>query len=152
MTVVPDIAVAGMLTIALAVAVAIWAVGFVHRRHGGAVLVVLSLLLLLVGGGFGPPLMGVVLGVVAAHSRVAADQPTGAVKTSLAYAWRVLLAATTVAYVGLFPGTVLLKRFADVDSVTLVSMLVAIAFLGFAPTLTAARARDQVRQACGQSP
>jgi len=151
MTVVPDLVVAGVLTIGMAVAFAIWAVGFAHRRHGGAVLVVLSLLLLLAGGGFAPPLMGIVLGFVAARARATNHRPMGAFRARLAHRWHALLAATVVAYLGLFPGTVLLKQYADVDSVTLVSMLVAAAFLGFVLTLIAALARDRMRKLPGQS-
>lgn len=142
MTVLPDLMVAGGLTIALAAAFAVWSVGFAHRRHGGTVLVVLSLLLLLAGGGFGPPLMGVALGFVAARGKVATHRPIGAVRARLAQAWPVLLTATVAAYLGLYPGTVLLKQYAGVDSVALVSALTAIAFLGFTLTLTAALARS----------
>jgi hypothetical protein len=149
MTVLPDLVAAGVLTIVVAVAFAIWAVGYAHRRHGGAVLGVISLLLLLVGGGFAPPLMGLVLGLVAARGRATNHRAVGAFRARLSRRWQLLLAVTLVAYLGLFPGIVLLKQYADVDSGPLVSMLVVIAFVGFVLTLTAALARDRLRPVPG---
>jgi hypothetical protein len=146
MTVVPDLVTAGVLTILVALALAVWALGFAHRRHGGAGLVVLSLLLLLAGGGFGPPLMGVVPGFVAARGRPA-RRPAGAVRARLAVRWRALLAVTVLAYLGLLPGTVLIEQHTDVDGAALMPALVAIAFAGFALTLTAAVAHDRATPA-----
>jgi hypothetical protein len=65
MTLVPDLLLTGTLTIIVSLAVALWAVAFVGRRHGGTGLVLLSLLMLLVGGGFGPPVLGMLAGLAA---------------------------------------------------------------------------------------
>jgi hypothetical protein len=67
MTVLPDLRVTGVLAVTVALAVMVWSIWFVAHRHGGLVLVGLSILLLLVGGGLAPPLMGIVLGLVAAR-------------------------------------------------------------------------------------
>lgn len=147
MTVVPDLVAAGVLTIAVALALAIWAVFFSRRRRGGAVLVGLSLLLLLAGGGLAPPLMGLVLAFVAARAKDPRRRPPGAFSARLADRWHILLVATVAAFLGLFPGTVLLVQYAGVESATLVSVLGAVAFLGFALTLIAALAHDRIRQA-----
>lgn len=144
MTVVPDLMVAGVLTIAVALAFAIWAVGFSCRRRGGVVLAGLSLLLLLVGGGLAPPLMGLVLAYVAARAKDPRRRPPGVFRIRLAARWRILLIATVAAYLGLFPGTVLLMQYAGVQSAILVSALGVVAFLGFALTLVAALAHDQI--------
>ncbi|HET6486153.1 MAG TPA: hypothetical protein VFH83_07020 [Spirochaetia bacterium] len=50
-TLVPRFLVSGILAIVLSVAVAVWSVGFVHRKRGPAVLLLLYVLLFLVGGG-----------------------------------------------------------------------------------------------------
>ncbi len=50
-TIVPNFLVTGILAVVVAVAVLIWSVGFVQRRHGAWVFLLLFLLLFLVGGG-----------------------------------------------------------------------------------------------------
>jgi hypothetical protein len=64
MTLLPTYFVAGILTIAIALVVVLWAAAFVQRTYGALVLALLSLLLLFVGGGFIPPLLGIIAGVV----------------------------------------------------------------------------------------
>jgi len=65
MTLVPNLLIAGILTIGVSLALIAWSICLLERRHAGGVLVLLSLLLLLVGGGFGPPLLGMFAGLVA---------------------------------------------------------------------------------------
>ncbi|HEU4915277.1 MAG TPA: hypothetical protein VFV13_01770, partial [Acidimicrobiia bacterium] len=48
----------------MALALGAWAVWFIDRPQGGLVLIRLSLLPAVVGGGFGPPLIGIIAGVV----------------------------------------------------------------------------------------
>jgi hypothetical protein len=63
MTIVPNLLVTGTLTIIVSLAVIVWSVAFVRRKHSGLILLLLSIALLLVGGGFGPPIIGVLAGV-----------------------------------------------------------------------------------------
>jgi len=63
MTVVPNLLVAGILTIMISLVVMAWSVVFVQKKHGGLILIFLSIALLLVGGGFGPPIIGFLAGV-----------------------------------------------------------------------------------------
>lgn len=63
MTVVPNLLITGVLTIVISLATIVWAVGFVHREHGGAILILLSVGMLLVGGGFGSPIIGILAGI-----------------------------------------------------------------------------------------
>ncbi len=50
-TIVPNFLVTGILAMATGVAIIIWSVGFVHKKHGAAVFGLLFVLLFLVGGG-----------------------------------------------------------------------------------------------------
>ncbi len=59
LTVLPGFQLAGILTIVLSGAAAVWAVAFITRRWGALVLFLLALGMLLVGGGFLPPLYAV---------------------------------------------------------------------------------------------
>ncbi len=63
MTIVPNLLVAGVLTILISLAVLVWAAAFVHRKNDGLVLILLSGIMLLVGGGFAPPIIGIIAGV-----------------------------------------------------------------------------------------
>jgi hypothetical protein len=144
MTVVPNLLVAGILTAIVALGVALWAVAFAHRRHGGLVLIGLSLLLLLVGGGFGPPLLGIVLGIGASRIGAVSRRPPGPVGRALARAWVPLLSVGIAAYLGLFPGTVLLSLVTEVPEGA-VYALASVAFGAAIASLAAARAADRGR-------
>ena len=50
-TLIPSFLVTGLLAMAVGLAVIIWSVGFVHRKHGSLILLLLFILLFLVGGG-----------------------------------------------------------------------------------------------------
>lgn len=71
MSLIPSLFFTGILTIVASTAVLIWAGAFLDRPRAGTGLVVLSAVMLLVGGGFGPPVLGMLAGLVAggAHAR-----------------------------------------------------------------------------------
>ena len=113
MTVVPDLLVTGVLAVAVSLAFLVWAVGFVERRHGGAVLLLLSAVMLLVGAGFGPPGLGVILGLAAIRMNAPpgsrrSRQPGGLL---LARLWPWSYGAALISWLTLMPGMYLLDRF-----------------------------------------
>ncbi len=65
MTIIPNMLLTGILALIMSLIFMIWAIGFIHKKYGGLVLILLSFILLLVGGGFGPPILGVIVGLVA---------------------------------------------------------------------------------------
>lgn len=50
-TLIPNFLITGLLAMGVSLALILWAVGFVHKRHGPLVLLLLFVLLFLVGGG-----------------------------------------------------------------------------------------------------
>ena len=52
-TIIPNFLATGILAMIVSLAVMVWSVGFVHKKHGPSVFILLFLLLLLVGGGIG---------------------------------------------------------------------------------------------------
>jgi hypothetical protein len=60
MTIIPNFLVTGILAVTIGLAVLIWSIFFIQRKHGGTVLILLSIALLLFGGGLFPPLIGIV--------------------------------------------------------------------------------------------
>jgi hypothetical protein len=56
-TLIPNYLATGLLAMAVGLAIIVWSVGFVHRRHGALVFLLLFILLFLVGGGIGQVLL-----------------------------------------------------------------------------------------------
>jgi hypothetical protein len=67
LTIVPNFLVSGILSVIFGVAVILWAVFFVDRKHGAAILLLLSVLLFLVGGGFAPIFTSILASIAAAR-------------------------------------------------------------------------------------
>jgi len=145
MTVIPNLLVTGIAAVIVAVAVVVWSVRFVDRRHGGLVLILLCVLLLLVGGGFGPPLIGVIAGFGATRIGAAPRRRPGRVSQAVGRVWPWVLAAAVLGYLSLLPGTILLDQLLGVDNPGLVPALSAFSFAGLILALAAARAEDHVR-------
>lgn len=143
MSLVPNLAASGVLTIIVGCILGVFAVGFSHRRHAGLILAGVSVLLLLVGGGFGPPLLGLILALTTARAAARA-RPPGRVRRRLSRAWRPLLVITVLALLGLFPGMVVLYWLAEVESGGLVAVLTMLAFGGLALTMLAALTHDRL--------
>ena len=74
MTLLPNLLIAGILTVLMGLLVILWSMAFVQRKNGGSLLILLSVVLLLVGGGFFPPLIGITAGI--AGTRI--NMPLGA--------------------------------------------------------------------------
>lgn len=140
MTLIPNLLVSGVLTVVVSTVLAVWAVTGVQRRHGSLVLVGISLLLLAVGGGFGPPLLGVILGIGASGPGVPPRKP-GAITRVMARIWPWALGAGVTGYLGLVPGTLALHAVWGSPPDALVYGLIAMAFSGVLLALAGARAR-----------
>lgn len=93
MTLIPNLLVAGIVTVVVSIAVIAWSVRWRSRDGNGRTLLGLSALLLVVGGGFGPPLMGLVVGVAATKANQPAPQRQRAPNRLVARAWPFLLVA-----------------------------------------------------------
>jgi hypothetical protein len=52
-TIIPNFLATGILAIMVSLAIMIWSVGFVHKKHGPTVFILLYILLFMVGGGIG---------------------------------------------------------------------------------------------------
>src|SRR3990172_8570874 len=52
-TLIPNFLITGILAIMVSIAIMIWSVGFVDKKHGPTVFILLFILLVLVGGGIG---------------------------------------------------------------------------------------------------
>lgn len=141
MSLLPTMQLSGTVSVAVGAAVAVWSALYLRRPRGGLVLIALSVVLLLVGGGFGPPLLGLVLGLATLG---VGRRPPGSVARAFAPLWRGALAAAVLGYLALMPGTVLLQALAGVDDADLVAAITAAAFAALGLAVVSARAQDRV--------
>ncbi len=117
MSIVPSFLVTGILAVLVSLVLLAWATAFAARRHGGPILILLSVVLLLVGGGFGPPLLGLVLGITA--TKIGSPLPwwhaslSAVTRQSLGKVWPWSFAAGLVAWLMLFPGVPFLAYLFD---------------------------------------
>jgi len=145
MTVIPNLLVTGVLAVIVALTVGIWSVMFVERRNGGLVLIALSVLLLLVGGGFGPPLIGIILGIAATRIGAVSRRPPGGVARAMGRVWPWALGVGVLGYLALFPGLVVLSWLSGVSDPSLVLGLSALSFAALLLAPVAARAHDRTQ-------
>ncbi len=71
MTIVPNLLVTGILAILFSLAFPVWAALFVERKNGGLVLILLAAGMLLFGGGIFPPVIGILIGILATEDQCA---------------------------------------------------------------------------------
>ena len=150
MTVIPNVLVAGVITILVAAAFAWWAIWRVEQRHGPLVLGLLSVALLLVGGGLAPPLMGLILTFGATRIGAPARRPTGRPRRVLAAVWPWTVAGSVLGYLTLVPGMVIFAGFALANP-GFVYAVSGFSFLALFVALAAARAKDLVSAASGSA-
>ena len=134
MTLVPNLLVTGILAILVSLIFLGWATLFVQHKHGGLVLILLSIVMLLVGGGFGPPILGIILGVVATridapsswwHARLSIGS-----RRILGRLWPWCLAAGVIAWLLVMPGTMVFDHFFGVSNPDLVVPVLTFSALG----------------------
>ena len=145
MTLIPDLRVAGVVTILTSLALGWWVTQVQARRRDGWPLLGLSVVLLLVGGGFGPPLLALLLGFAmlrAVPSRPLA-RPPGKARQALSRRWQLLLVLTVSSFLALVPGLVLLRWWTGIDGSWLPALLTPAAFTGLVLTLVAALTHDR---------
>ena len=150
MTVVPNLLITGILAILLSLIFVVWATMFVQRKNSGLVLILLSVAMLLVGGGFGPPMLGIIVGVTATrinapltwHARLPVS-----LRRFLGKLWPWSFAACISAWLLLFPGSILLDYFFGVSNPELVIAIFFFTALGLLVlTIFVGLARDSQRQ------
>ena len=145
MTLIPDLRVAGAVTIFISLLSGWWAMRARARRGDGGLLLGLSTLLLLVGGGFGPPLMGLLLGfgLLRAAQTPPPGRSQGKLARALARRWRGLLVLTVGSFLALVPSVVVLSWWTGADSLLLTSLLPPVAFTALLLARAAAMAHDR---------
>jgi hypothetical protein len=143
LTVIPDLLVSGLITVLAAVVLGALVVLRPAGRRTGPIVLGLALLLLLIGGGFGPPLLAIVVGLMAMRIGTQSTRPVGSVARGVARLWPWPLAGAAFCFLGLVPGTPLLFV-VGVDSDGLVAALTVGAFAATGLAVWSARAKDRI--------
>lgn len=141
LTIVPNLVIAGVVTVLVSLAFGAWAIWFIDRPRGWLVLLGLSAALLLVGGGLAPPVMGVILSIAAwrLHAR---PRSVGSLASRFGRSWPWFVLVGVVAYLCLVPGVVLASLVVTVPELV-VYMLGATAFGCLILALLTAQLDDQ---------
>jgi len=101
MTLLPNLLLAGILTVVFGLLMIIWSAAFVQRKNGGSLLILLSVILLLVGGGFFPPMIGIVGGIAGLKiNKPLTNKPVGRLLRFAAKVWPWPLVVFTIWTVG----------------------------------------------------
>ncbi len=135
MTIVPNLLITGILAIFVSLIFLTWATLFVQRKNGGLVLILLSIVMLLVGGGIFPPLLGIIIG--AAGTRINAPLTWWRAHLSVGFRrfleklWLWSFIADLIAWLLLFPGSILLGYFFGVSNMDLIILIVIPSAFGF---------------------
>lgn len=150
MAIIPNLLVAGILTVLVSLLFIAWAVLFTPRRLGGLGLILLSVVLLLVGGGVAPPIMGLIIG--AAATRIGKPLSWGARRSSdhppfLARLWVPALIAGVVGYLAVLPGIPIVDHFLGLESPMVVVDLALFSFAALLAAVLAALAWDSYHAA-----
>ena len=149
MTIVPNLLVTGILAILFSLVFLVWATMFVQRKNGGLVLILLSVVMLLVGGGFGPPILGIIVGAVATRINAPltwwrTHLPVS-LRRFLGRLWPWSFAACIIAWLYLFPGSILLDYFFGVGNPGTIGIFALSAFGSLLLTIVAGFAHDSIQ-------
>ncbi len=150
MTIIPNLRIAGILTVIISMALFIWCVWFVHRKSGSLVMILLSIAMLLSGGGIFPPVLAILIGVLASkiHSpltgwrRHASNRFWG----SLVKLWSMLFYVSIIAWIVLLIGPGILGYFFGIENAAVILVFMCLAFGLSAITLLTGFARDAMQQ------
>jgi len=146
MSIIPNLLIAGVLTIFFSLALIAWSGAGMRTPYGGIGLILLSLILLLVGGGLGPPFMLLVVGLAATriHRPLSwwRGRSVGSPPPFLARFWRVALVASVLGYLALLPGIPIAEQLIGPLDATVVVAVILFSFASFFGAIVAALAAD----------
>jgi hypothetical protein len=130
MTVIPNLLITGILAILFSLALLVWAILFVQRKNGGLVMILLSVAMLLAGGGIFPPILGILVGVVATRIHAPASSKTprfDGFRRFLAKLWPWSFTACIIAWLSMFPGLAFIGYFFGVKNPMIILAILLIA-------------------------
>lgn len=133
LTVVPDLFWTGILAVVFSLGFGIWAWAFSDQRWSGSALALWAVGMLLFGGGIFPPILGMLIGLLAARIRNPVHDHRERLSRQrlvwVARLWPWLFGACLVAWLALCPGLSLLAYYFNLESpsLTVVTIMIVLA-------------------------
>lgn len=132
LTIVPDLFWTGILAVVFSLGFGIWALALSDKRFVGSALALLAVGMLLFGGGIFPPILGMLIGLLASRIRKPiSDNPKRLPGHRLAWVarvWKWSFGICLVAWLALCPGLSLLAYYhIDSPSLTIVTIVMVLA-------------------------
>jgi hypothetical protein len=149
MTIVPNLLVTGILAVIFSLMYLVWATRLVQRKHAGLVMILLSMAMLLAGGGIFPPVLALMIGVLATRINAPltgwrTHLPAG-LRRFLGQVQPWLFGVCLISWLCLFPGINILAYFFGVDDSTLTFTVIFLALGSLVLTILAGLAHDSLR-------
>lgn len=145
MTIIPNMLLTGILALIMSLIFMSWAIGFIHKKYGGLVLILLSFILLLVGGGFGPPILGVIVGLAATKINSEfnwwEEYVPISIENLLAKIWLYSLIIAIVSWFSVWPGLIILAFF-GIQEPLIAIFLISLSFVMLFLTIFSAFSYD----------
>ena len=146
MTVIPNLLVTGIVAILLSLALLAWATGLVHRKNGALVMIVIAAGMLLAGGGIFPPILAILIALVAIWIRAPLTwwraRLGPGVRQLLAGVWPWCFGACIIAWALMLAGPALAGYFFGEERAELVWVLLLFALGTLVATIVTGFARD----------
>ncbi|MFX1256100.1 MAG: hypothetical protein ACFFCZ_31115 [Promethearchaeota archaeon] len=147
MTIIPNMLLTGILALIMSLIFMSWAIGFIHKKYGGLVLILLSFILLLVGGGFGPPILGVIVGLAATKINSEfnwwEEYVPISIENLLAKIWLYSLIIAIVSWFSVWPGLIILAFF-GIQEPLIAIFLISLSFVMLFLTIFSAFSYDNM--------
>jgi len=146
MTLIPNFLVSGIMTVLVSLALLVWAICFVERKHSGWIMILISIALLLVGGGLFPPFFGILIGSVAIKIHAPLNwwcmNRLVGIKQILVVLFPWTYTACVLSWFAMIPGLGILDTVFGVNEDTLILGLLVLALSTLLLTMISAFARD----------
>ncbi len=132
MSLIPNLLVSGIVSVLVSLAILFWVTICIRHKQGGLVLIMLSIILLLVGGGIFPPVLSLLIGLVATRIDTPPSWPRAILPDVLVdmarSSWKWVLGICLAAWLSLFPGSLLLDYYLKINDTNLTLALMLLAF------------------------
>jgi len=149
MTIFPTCLLTGLFAILFSCLLLVVLLVFIHKQFFIPVLLVLIILMLLSGAGFGPPLLGIIMILIAlklkSPLKVWRKLPAG-LHSALALLWPWAFGICLAAWMMLFPGAALVVHFTGCNNALLMIIPICLAFGLIPVTLLTGFSRDIIQQ------
>ncbi len=148
MSIIPNLLITGMLTCLVSFIYLLWVTRFVQRKHAGRILILLAIIMLLVGAGIFPPILALLIGILATRIKTPQIERRppfdGEPRSILSKVWPLAFGPCLIGWLLLFPGANLLGYFFGVDDPSLIVGLTTFAIGSLVLTVVAGLMHDRV--------